>query len=229
MRLKLLSLLLAAVGLGSACGDDPVAGPEGDARVRFVNIAPGAGEVDFYIDGNLVVEGVTYLGVSDYLDARGGSSNIEVRLNGLTTTIIDRDVILAEGGTYSLYAAGSTSDEQLGVVGDDQTAPAAGSGKLRVIDGAPSATALDFYLVPAGTDITGVEPTYTSVDFTEVSPYAELTAGTYQVIATSAGTKTVLMDSGTISLASGDILSAVAVDDEKGGEPFVMLVLDDID
>lgn len=229
MKLKLLSLMVAAATLASACGDDPVSGPAGDARVRFVNVAPGAGPVDLYIDGNLVEENTLYLGASDYLDARSGRRNIEVRLTGLTTTVIDRDVDLAEGGTYSLYAAGTTSNEELGVVEDDQTPGASGMGKLRVIDGSPGSGDLDIYVVPSGTDIATVSPTYSNVDFTEVSPYTELAAGAYRVIGTSTGTKTVLFDSGTISITSGDVLSAVAADDEKGGAPFVMLVLDDID
>ncbi len=228
MKLSSLSLLVAAAALAAGCGDDsPGTGPGDGARVRFVNIAPGAGAVDFYVDGNLVEQGTTYLGTSDYQDVVAGSRNIEVRLGG-TTTIVDENVTLEDGETYSLFAAGITSQEELAFLVDDQTPPAAGNGKVRVVNGSPGVGRLDFFIVPSGTDITGLTPDYANVGFRQLSEYTELPTGVYEIVATIPGTHTVVIES-PISVSSGSAQSAVAVDDSKGGEPFGMVVFNDMD
>jgi hypothetical protein len=45
---------------------------------------------------------------------------------------------------------------------------------------------------------------------------------------TSAGTKTVVIDSGTLTLSSGQVRTAIAVDAAGGGAPFDLLVLEDL-
>jgi hypothetical protein len=67
----------------------------------------------------------------------------------------------------------------------------------------------------------------TDVVFGDVADYLEAPAGTYQVRVTSTGTKTVVIDSGPLTLATGQVRTAIAVDAPGGGEPFGLLVLDD--
>jgi hypothetical protein len=45
---------------------------------------------------------------------------------------------------------------------------------------------------------------------------------------TPAGTKTVVIDSGTLTLESGQVRTAIAVDSPDGGPPFGLLVLEDL-
>jgi hypothetical protein len=45
---------------------------------------------------------------------------------------------------------------------------------------------------------------------------------------TPAGTKTVVIDSGALALASGQVRTAIAVDAAGGGPPFDLLLLEDL-
>ena len=49
-----------------------------------------------------------------------------------------------------------------------------------------------------------------------------------QVRVTPTGTKTVVIDSGTLTLASGQVRTAIAVDAAGGGAPFGLLLLEDL-
>jgi hypothetical protein len=66
------------------------------------------------------------------------------------------------------------------------------------------------------------------VEFGDVADYIEAPAGDYQVRVTPAGTKTVVIDSGTLALSIGQVRTAIAVDAAGGGAPFDLLVLEDL-
>ena len=76
MKLKLLSLLLAASALTAACGDhDNNTGPDAaNARVRVVHASPDAPNVDVLVVSAHAAE-VPYLGASDYLEVPSGNRN----------------------------------------------------------------------------------------------------------------------------------------------------------
>ena len=59
MKLKLLTLLLAATALTAACDDDDDnTGPEGEARIRVVHASPDAPKVDVLVDDTQVLSAV---------------------------------------------------------------------------------------------------------------------------------------------------------------------------
>ena len=109
---------------------------------------------------------------------------------------------------------------------DDNTESAEGNAKVRVIHFA-SAAAVDVYLTVPDADLEAETPTSTSVRTFGASDYIEVPSGDYQIRATTAGTKTVEIDGGTLALGPGQVRTAVAVDAEGGGEPFSFLVLED--
>jgi hypothetical protein len=86
---------------------------------------------------------------------------------------------------------------------------------------------VDIYITAPGADLAGETPALSGVDFGDVSGYIEAPAGDYQVRVTPAGSTTVVIDSGTLTLASGQIRTAVAVDAAGGGGPFDLLLLED--
>jgi hypothetical protein len=228
MNRKLLSLLLAATALTAACSDDDDnTGPENESRVRVVHASPDAPDVDVLVDDAVVLSDVPYLTASDYLDVDAGARNLKVNAAGTTTSVIDADVDLTDGADYTVIASGLAAEIEPLLLEDDNAAPAAGNVKVRAIHGAPSAPAVDVYVTAPGADIAAATPALSGVLFGDVSDYLEVPAGSYQVRVTPAGTKTVVIDSGTLTLASGEIRTAIAVDAPGSGAPFDLLLLDD--
>jgi len=229
MKLKLLTLLLAATALTTACDDDDDnTGPEGEARVRVVHASPDAPNVDVLLDDAEVLSDVPYLASSDYLAASAGDHNLKVNAAGTATTVIDADVTLADGTDYTVIASGLVAEITPIVLVDDNSTPAAGNARVRAIHGAPSAPAVDIYVTAPGADLEAAVPVLTGVAFGDVADYLEVPAGDYQVRVTPAGTKTVAIDSGALTLESGQVRTAIAVDAPGGGEPFDILLLADL-
>lgn len=228
MKLKLLTLLLAATALTAACDDDDNTGPEGEARVRVVHASPDAPNVDVLLDDDEVLSDVPYLEASDYLEASAGEHNVKVNAAGTATTVIETDVTLAEGADYTVIAAGLAAEITPIVLLDDNSTPAAGNARVRAIHGAPGAPAVDVYVTAPGADIETALPVLTGVEFGDVADYLEVPAGDYQVRVTPAGTKVVAIDSGSLTLESGQVRTAIAVDALGGGAPFDLLVLADL-
>jgi len=229
MKLKLLTLLLAATALTTACDDDDDnTGPEGEARVRVVHASPDAPNVDVLLDDAEVLSDVPYLASSDYLAASAGDHNLKVNAAGTATTAIEADVTLADGTDYTVIASGLVAEITPIVLEDDNSTPAAGNARVRAIHGAPSAPAVDIYVTAPGADLGAAVPVLTGVAFGDVADYLEVPAGDYQVRVTPAGTKTVAIDSGALTLESGQVRTAIAVDAPGGGAPFDILLLADL-
>jgi hypothetical protein len=229
MNRKLLTLLLAATAFTAACDDDDdTTGPEGESRVRVVHASPDAPDVDVLLDDAEVLSDVPYLAASGYLETTDGDHNLKVNAAGTTTTVIDADVTLTDATDYTVIASGLLAQIEPIVLEDDNTAPAAGSVRVRAMHGAPSAPAVDVYVTAPGADLATAAPTLAGVGFGDVSDYLEVPAGDYQVRVTPAGSKTVAIDSGALTLSSGQVRTVIAVDAAGGGAPFDFLVLADL-
>ena len=228
MTRNYLTLLLAAAVLTGACSDDDNTGPEGEAQIRVVHASPDAPDVDVLLDEAEVLSDVPYLAASGYLEAPAGQRNLKVNAAGTATTVIDADVDLADGSQYTVIASGEVASIAPIVLLDDNTAPAAGNARVRAIHGAPGAPAVDVYVTAPGADLTQVAPVLAGVEFGDVADYLEVPAGDYQVRIAPAGTTIVVIDSGALSLAAGQVRTAIAVDAVGGGAPFDLLLLADL-
>ncbi len=229
MNLRLFTLLLAATAVTAACSDDDNTGPDGEARVRIVHASPDAPAVDVLVDDAEVLADVPYRAASGYLEVPPGQRNLKVNAAGTATTVIDADVELTDGTDYTVIASGPVAALAPIVLEDDNSPPGAGNVKFRAIHGAPGAPAVDIYVTAPDADLGSESPVLTGVEFGNVADYIEAPAGAYRVRVTPTGSKTVVIDSGELSLSSGDVRTAIALDAAGGGAPFELLVLPDLD
>jgi Domain of unknown function (DUF4397) len=223
LKRGVLCLLLAVAALTTACSDDEGTGPEGGARLRVVHADAELPEVDVVVDDIEMASDLTYLTASEYLELEAGLRQVAfVTADG---TVDDVQLVLAEGADYTVLPCCAGFPGSLFLT-DDNTESVEGNAKVRVIHFA-TAPAVDVYLTAPDADLEAETPRLVAIGSPDASDYIELSADDYQIRATTAGTKTVLIDGGIVSLAPGQVRTAIAVDAEGGGEPFSFLVLED--
>jgi hypothetical protein len=232
-RLELAALMLVAAVV-AACGDSSVfesaSGSDltGEVRIRALNAAPGAPALDVLINDETIAEAIGYGRSSSYQTVSGGNNELRVNSNfgGLNEELATRATPLTPGATYTVLVAGGDEGVVPVVLTDDNGVPPAGQAKLRLVHAAPSADQLNVYVTAPGADLVGTAPTFT-VGFSTASSYATLPAGSYQLRVTPASSQEVLIDTGALELADGDIRTVVALETAAGGPPYSTAILDD--
>ena len=227
MKFKLLALALLATAVTvAACGDDD--DPDTTSRLRAVHLSPDAPNVDISVNGEQVATDVAYLEDTGYLTVPSGTTDIEVEAVGSNVAAIAASPDLDADTDYTVLAGNLLADIEPILLTDDNTAPTAGNVKVRVVHGAPSAPAVDVYVTAPGADIATATPTLSNVSFGVASGYLSVPAGSYQIRVTPAGTKDVVIDSGSVPLAAGIVRTVIATDAAGGGAPFGAIILDDL-
>ena len=224
--MKTLAFALLASSL-FACGEDDAVSPATTAQVRVVHASPDAPNVDVLVDNAVVLSNVPFKASSAFLAVPAGSRNVKVRAAGTSTVVIDANAPLGADKAYTILATGRVASIAPLVLEDNLTNPAAGNIKLRLVHGSPTAGNVDIYVTAPGADIATATPTLANVAFRAASGYLEVPAGTYRVRITPVGTKTVAIDVNNVTLTSGQIRTAVAVDAVGGGAPLSAILLAD--
>lgn len=180
------------------------------------------------MDGSEVLSDVPFGVGSDYLEVLGNTYNIDVAAAANSASVINADLKFDPQMDYTIAAVNSLSNIEPIVLFDDNTPPAAGNVKVRLIHAAQSAGLVDNYITAPGDDISTLSPTVSNFDFKDNSGYLEVPAGNYRVRITLATTKTVAIDTGTLALADGQIRTAFAVDPAPGSTDFGVILLADL-
>jgi hypothetical protein len=139
--------------------------------------------------------------------------------------LFDRTDTFSSGTNMTLLSLNLSFDISSLLLTDDNTAPAAGNFKLRIINASPGMGAQDVYVVTAGSGIDSVAPTFSSLAFQSVAGYLTLTAGDYEVFFTAPNTKEINLDSGSTTFASGQVRTLLGLNNPSGG--FMSSVLTD--
>ena len=205
-----------------------------DVRTRFraVHASADAPNVDIFVNDGLLpsLTNVPFGVGSAYLTVQPAIYNIKVAPTGTTNAVIEADLSLERGIDYTVAAINPVASIKPLVLVDDNTPPAAGNVKVRLVHASPSAGLVDIYVTAPGTDISAAtfNPLFSNVAFEANTGYLEVPAGNYQVRITLAGTKTVAINTGTLALAAGQIRTAFAVDPALGSTDFGVILLADL-
>lgn len=229
-----LALVISTTALLVACGNSrrpsPSASsttppsttmPAATAELRVLHASPDAPPVDVVVDGQTALANVPFGAASGYLAPDAGVHKIEVRANGTTTTVLSISAVLAPGAAYTAIALDRLAKVRALLLQDDLTPPASGNARIRIVHASVKAGTVDVYLDPAGSPLGA--PAVAGVSFAQASGFLEVPAGDYQ--ARVAASKTVVYDSGKITLASGAILTIVALDAPAGPSPVSLAAL----
>jgi hypothetical protein len=223
-RLAIIAIgLITFAVLLANCGTD-------HAQARFVHASPDTGPQDVLVDGKSVVTALAFGSVSPatgYLTVTAGTRRVETRDTGTTTDVINASVGFGSGKAYTVIVSGLNASIAAILLTDDHGAPPSGDFKLRVAHVAPDlSSSLDFYIVPAGTDITGISPTVAGLGYGQASAYQSMTAGSTDVIVTTAGTKSTVLPAQNFNLTAGQNRTLLLIDDGSPTTPSLLELSD---
>src|SRR5438045_8606419 len=157
---------------------------------------------------------VRSLAISPYTRAH---TRFKFEPSGTSSVFLTQTLNFGSGTDTTQLSFNFSSSPQSLVLTDDNSAPPSGDAKLRLINVAPSSGPTDVYVVAPGTDINTVSPTITNLAFGAASLYQNLTAAHYEIISAFARQKSIAIDSGSLSLSSGQIRSFVGLNGQSGG------------
>ncbi|MCQ4166375.1 DUF4397 domain-containing protein [Tahibacter harae] len=192
-------------------------------RVRVAHFAPFASQldataVDIAVNGTTVLRGVKFGQFSEYLPLAGGAGTYDVKIfpQGSTTPAISANVRV-DDGDYTVAAIGNGAAQplELQALVDDNSAPPAGSLKLRVLHAAPFAADSEATRVSVRTDAGDIVGGLSSVPYKVSSTYLTLPAATYNLkVSTPDGVQT-LIDAAPVTLPAGAVITVAAVGDGR--------------
>ena len=208
MKFKKLVLALAVsitafTLVGCDDEEDPVQPVPSNSSTMVIHGSPDAPGVDILVDNAVAGTNLTYLQNTPYLTLPSGTRNIKVNVTGTSTTVIEGNLNFAKDKAYSIFAVNSVANIEPLVLEDNLAAPASGKAHVRFIHLSPDAPAVDITLAD-GTVVFG------NISFKGFTSFTPLDAGTYNLQVRLAGTSTVVLDLGNITLTSGEIYTAYA-------------------
>lgn len=216
MNTKIKGLVAGLLAAGLVLPSLALAQP----RVLVGHFAPFSADleataVDIRINGNTALTNVRYGDFTDYLELAPGAYTLEVLPAGTTTVAISASVTLEANTDYTVLATGGAGGQDLALQAlvDDNSAPAAGNLKLRVIHAAPFGPDAASTAVSIRTDRGDVVGGLDNVPFFAASGYLEIPAGNYDLkVATPDGSRN-LIDLAAVDLPAGAVLSVLATGD----------------
>lgn len=199
-------------------------------HLRVVHASPDAPAVDVVANDQFAspaVNALAYPDFTDYLSLSPGELNVKVVPAGsVAPVVIDADLTLVAGEAVTVLATNVLAEIGPLVLTDDLRRVTT-EAKLRLVHGSPAAGSVDIYVVAPGADITDATPAFAEVLLNQDTGYVPLTPGDYDVIVTATGDKMPAIGPVTVSLAGGEIYTAVARDETGGGLPLGLILMDD--
>lgn len=198
---------LAGIALSfSACKSNDTPSP-GIAALAITYAVPDGENVNFYLDNAKVNASPFSFGNKvDYFQVYEGIRNARVHKANDNNVVLNEDINLIPGEYYSLYIVNKVANIEYLLINDKVTSsPAAGKAKVRFLNLAPDATALD--LVIEGETAKFENKAFKG--YTEFTDVAENNTATLKLINRANG-NAVVATLNDVELKSGSIYSVWA-------------------
>jgi Domain of unknown function (DUF4397) len=220
--LRLTSLCAGILGLGTllligGCGGG------GSTRFRLMNAVPDEASLDVLVDNTSLSSNLAYGTSTGYLSEKSGSHQIGIEPSGSSSTLLQQSISFASGTDTTVISYSFSTQVANLVLTDDNSAPASGDFKIRVINASPNLGPADVYIVTPGTALSTVSPTLSNLGFGATAPYQSLAAGNYEIELTSVGQKFAAVDTGTLTFSSGQVWTFVGLNNPQGGFTYTRL------
>ena len=202
------------------------------ASVVAVHLSPDAPAVDILADVNGTAEDeaiplVRNVAFTEFCELDSvpapGDYTLNVVANSDNSIVAHQFPLMVEEGTEAVaivsgfFTSGDPAITELPLT-DGITRSIITETKLRITHASPSTGPVDLYLVPAGTDIAGEDPTIPDVPFGADTTQLSVPNDVYDAIVTPAGTKTAAISlTGLDFSAGGAVIDVIARDPATDG------------
>ena len=234
----LIGLALAATAVLSACGggDDDLGDRIGLSKptIRVIHAITGGPNVDVLQNGvKTSFVNKPYKFVSTYFNVETGNQLISFNTAGTQTELARATLVAATGHKYTVVALpGASVAETLTIDDPFEKGLLSNKARVRSLNASFNAQNVDVYITIPAIDLNSVAPTFGAVGYKQASPASgkdslDLDGGTYRLRITTAGTKTVIFDSGALTLANNAdwLITTIPVDGSGGLTPNKIKVL----
>ena len=220
--MRLTSLCACILGLGiiflmAGCGSG------GSTRFRLMNAVPDESSLNVLVDSTSVSSNLAYGTSTGYLSEKSGSHQVAIEPAGSSTTLLQQSISFASGSDTTVISSNFSSSIANLVLTDNNSAPASGDFKIRIVNASPNLGPADVYIVTPGTALSTVSPTVSNLSFGATTSYQSVTGGNYEIEFTSVGQKFAAIDTGTLTLSSGQVRTFVGLNNPSGAFTYTML------
>lgn len=188
----------------SSCGKSATTGPSSNIQYQVINVSPGLGSVDLYVNyAKVNTSSFFYPTPSGYFYLNSTILPFQIR-PGTTlvpgsvvanTNIITLNDTLKPNTRYTLILAGIAPDTTYVFLTDTSSSPSRGRGKIRFVNASPQST---------GLDVTANDTAlFSNVAFAKHTTFKEVPAGTYEFKMYPTGTSTLLRDVPNVTIQDG--------------------------
>lgn len=206
---------VAAVGLA---GGDPAlqaalaVDARATARVRAIHASPDAPNVDVLVNDGLAFENVGFTEATQYAEVPWGTYNVKVVATGGSDPVIEADLTLEPGATYSVAAVNSLAKIEAAVLADDNRGEL-DLAAVRFLHASPNAPAVDIALADGGPVL------FPGVEFRQTGGYLSVPAGTYDLEARLSSNGAVVLSIPNVTFEVDTVNTALALGIVGGAPP----------
>ncbi len=247
-----LGVLCAVAVAAAACSTKEAPGPleptSTVGRVRLVNLINDANRavVNASLAGLVFTVNLQYAqaapanlpapATAPYAPVYTGSQTFILKRTADTTaTVATLPFSISDGQDLSVYAIGGAAASAITsfTTIDDNTLGTSVQARVRIVNMSPTAGALDFFVTPAGADLSTATPVASALAYRAASSYFIVAPGSYLVRGVPAGTAaadraaSVVVTSAASTLSGSTVRTVVAADAAAGGLPIRLLILGD--
>ena len=198
-------------------------GGVGSTRSRFMNAVPDESNLDVLVDSTSVSSNLGYGTSTGYQSVKSGSHQVAIEPSGSSTALLQQSITFGSGSDTTVISYNFSSSVANLVLTDDNSAPASGDFKIRIINASPNLGPADVYIVTPSTDLNTVSPTLSNLAFGSVAAYQSVAAGSYEIALTAAGQKQKAIDTGSLTLSAGQVRTLVGINSQSGGFSYTLL------
>jgi uncharacterized protein DUF4397 len=215
------ALLCCLVVVGCGTGRLP--------RARAMNASPDAPNLDVVFGGITIGSNLPFRAASGYHHINDGFDDVLVFAAHSNDLLLEGAPFFAQRQNYTLIVVDFVQFLDAVLLTDDNSAPMPGDFKLRFFHASPTASAVDLFITAPNADLTSATPAFANVVFEGFAGYADMPQGTFQLRATSTGTRSVIADTGPVTFMAGQVRTAVLVNPPGSAtEPLGIVLLQDV-